>query len=329
MKYIDILKGINKEWSIKEKARYIYENIGKNISYDERFAYSQNKDLLHAIYDREVDIRKEEDARFICHTANKIYKQLLSEENIRCKLIYKKAGVNRPIEVNDVALIFWDEDGNKYYTNIVGDIENCKFGLRTVFFGITDNLYEEAQDVKEIPNDELKEIDIKTGTIKTDYNDIVFELLRNEVKNTNNFKKFLKGEGIDADNLSSDDILKNKMQYLNRLVKFRDKTAGPDEMKKFYKHLFSASVLDKFESKKFKAYEYAKEEGEKVDTLSVLELNLLDFPVYYIYSDEEETYIQMLPDEILEKIDGYHERRNRKLIIETELKSDPNQDDAR
>ena len=37
----------------------------------------------------------------------------------------------------------------------------------------------------------------------------------------------------------------------------------------------------------------------------------------------------MLPDEILEKIDGYHERRNRKLIIETELKSDPNQDDAR
>lgn len=63
MKYIDILKGINKEWSIKEKARYIYENIGKNISYDERFAYSQNKDLLHAIYDREVDIRKEEDAR--------------------------------------------------------------------------------------------------------------------------------------------------------------------------------------------------------------------------------------------------------------------------
>lgn len=39
--------------------------------------------------------------------------------------------------MDDVALVFWDENEDEYYTNIVGDIENCRFGLRTEFFGIT------------------------------------------------------------------------------------------------------------------------------------------------------------------------------------------------
>lgn len=316
MKYIELLNGIEDGWSIKEKARYLYRNICQNMSYDERFAYSQNKELLHEIYNREVDIREDEDTRLICHTSNKVYYQLLSELGIKAKIIYKKPVVQRPIDVNDVALVFWDEEKNRYYTNIIGDIENCRFGLRTAFFGITENLYEEAQDVQEIPIEELKEIDIKTGGIKTDYNDMVFKLLANEVKNTNNFKNFLKAQGIDTSNMSKDNILKNKMFYLTSLIKFRDKTAGPDEMKKFYKHLFSASVLDKFESKKFNTFEYIKENKEEIDVLSVLEIDLREMPIYYVYSEEEQTYIQLLPEEMLQKIDGYRERKGKKLLIE-------------
>lgn len=320
MKYIELLNGIHDEWTIKEKARYLYRNICKNMSYDERFAYSRNKELLYEIYNREVDIRDDEDSRLICHTSNKIYHQLLTELNIKSKLVYKKSAVERSIDVNDVALIFWDEEENKYYTNIVGDIENCRFGLRTEFFGIAKNLYEEAQDVQTIQVEELKEIDRKTGTIKTDYNDIVFSLLANEVKNTNNFKNFLKSQGIDISNLSKDDILENKLFYLNKLIKFRDKTAGPDEIKKFYKHLFSASVLDKFESKKFTTYEYVKEEKEDIDILSVIEIGLNEMLIYYMYSEKEQSYVQLLPEELLEKINGYRERKGKKLSIEKEVK---------
>lgn len=316
MIYIELLNGIEDGWSVKEKARYLYRVLCQNISYDERFAYSQNKELLHQIYDREVDIRKDEDTRLICHTSNKIYYQLLSELGIKAKIIYKKSAVQRPIDVYDVALVFWDENGDKYYTNIVGDIENCRFGLRTEFFGITRNTYKEAQDVKEISPEELKEIDIKTGSIKTDYNDIVFKLLANEVKNKNDFKKFLEAQGIDTNNLSREDILKNKLSYLTRLIKFRDRTAGPDEMKKFYKRLFSASVLDKFEDKKFNTYEFVKENGKEVNVLSVLEINLREKPIYYVYSEEDQTYIQLLPEEMLQKIDGYRERKGKKLLIE-------------
>ena len=141
MVFIKLLDGIDKNWSTIEKAKYLYNQIGKNTSYDERFAYGDNAELMHKIFYRDVDIRKDEDTRIVCHTANKIYLQLLQELKIKAKLVYKNPVVERKIPVKDVALVFWDENGNKYFTNLVGDIQKCKFGLRTAFFGIKNNLY--------------------------------------------------------------------------------------------------------------------------------------------------------------------------------------------
>lgn len=317
MRFIELLDNIEESWTIKEKARNIYWNLCKNISYDERFAYSKNRELLYSIYNREVDIEEDEDTRLICHTSNKVYLQLLERMGIRAKLIYKKSSVERPIEVDDVALIFFDEDG-EYYTNIVGDIQNCKYGLKTKYFGITKNLYEEAQDVKEIPEEELKQIDLKTNCIKLDYYNMVFKLLGEEVKNTNNFKNFLKSQGIDVDHLTKEQILQNKIEYMTKLIKFRDKSAGPDEMKKFYQKLFCASVLDKFESKKFNTFEFVKEMETEVDVISCIEINLSEGPIYYVYSEEEQTYFQLSPEELKEKTRGYRERKGKELQIDKE-----------
>lgn len=321
MKYIELLDEIDESWTTVEKARYLYRQICKNIAYDERFAYGEDENLMKDIYYGDVDIRNNEDIRKVCNTANKIYLQLLKELNIKAQLVYKKAIVNRKISVQDVALVFWDKNGNKYFTNIAGDIENCRFGLRTAFFGIKKNNYEEAQDVVEISNDILKKIDLKTGSIKQDYNDAVFKLLANEVKNTNNFLKFLRSQGINTKELTRDDILKNKIYYINKLIKFRDRTAGPDELKKFYKHLFCASVLDKFESKNFGTYEFVKSDGDEVNVLSIIELKLKqEEPIYYMFSKEEMTYIQLSKDEILEATKGFKERKNRKMLIEDNKK---------
>ena len=321
MKFVELLDGIDKNWSIKEKARYLYTKIAKNITYDERFSYSQNKKLLNEIYNREINIEEDEDTRLICRSSNLVYKQLLDKLGIKSELIYKKPSIEKPIEVEDVALIFWDEKGNKYYTNISGDIESCRFGVKTEFFGRKENLYKEAEDVEEIPNEELKEIDKKIGYIKYDYNNIVFELLANEVKNTNNFKRFLRLQGIDTKNMTEDDVLRNKIQYLNKLIKFRDKTAGPNERKQFYKVLFHASALDKFESKKFSTYEYIKENGEEVDILSAIKINLEHGPIYYIYSESEQTYIQTTIEEIKEKTKDYREVKNKKIEKEQNEKN--------
>ena len=329
MRFIELLDNIYSNWSIKEKARYVYTNLCKNVLYDERFAYGHNKELMQQIYDREIDIEENEDERVVCNSLNKVYKKLLDRLGINCRIIHKKSKIERLIEVDDAALLFWDEEGNKYYTNIIGDIQNCKYGLRSKYFGITKNDYFLAKDVKEITPEELKKIDKNINYIKYDYNNVVFDMIIAEVKNTNNFKKFLISQGIDANHLSKDEILKNKIQYMTRLTKFREKKAGADETKKFYQKLFSASVLDKFESKKFRTFEFVKEEnnGENIDVISCLEINLYDGLVYYIYSKEEQTYIQLTPEELKEKLKGYRERRGKPLLIEYRKNSQQDWDD--
>lgn len=311
MIFAELLKQIKEEWTTKEKVRKIYLLLGQNISYDTRFEYSNNLSLLRQIYDRDVDIDSEESTCLVCNSTNKVFKALLDRLGIRAELVYKPSSVQRKIDIKDVALIFWDADGNKYYTNIIGDIFNCKYGLRTKYFGSTRNFYKEAQDVTQISQEELMIIDIKIGFIRLDYNNAFFEILAEEVKDTNRFRKFLASEGYDLRSLTRDNVLKLKIDYLTKLISFRDKTAGPDELKNFYKKLFCASALDKFESNKFRTYEFSKEENGSLKLISCIEINLHGNIIYYIYSEEKQTYIQITNEEFLEKIQGYSERKGK------------------
>ena len=43
---------------------------------------------------------------------------------------------------------------------------------------------------------------------------------------------------IDIESMTRDDILRNKMQYITRLIQFRNKTAESFERKQFYRKLF-------------------------------------------------------------------------------------------
>lgn len=310
MIYSKLLENIKPDWSAKEKARSLYYNIGKNIIYDENFMYGTNPELLLEIYNREPDPDKDEPIKFVCNSANKLYLKLLQRAGVKAEIIYKKSGIKRPIDVPDVALVFFDEQGNKYFTNIVGDIENCRYTSKTVYFGTNRHLYSAAQDAKKIESEELREIDLKTGNIHSEYSDIAFKLLVDEVKNTNNFKKFLRSQGIDPEKLSSAQILENKMQFLNRYIRFHDKIAGPSERNIFYRRLFCSSALDKFESKHFNAYTYVKETTDGIDSLSVLEINPLKRPSYYIFSKEEETYLPISVEDLIETTKGYYERKN-------------------
>lgn len=322
MIYSQLLEGINENWTAKYKARYLYWNLCKNIVYDQRFMYGSNQEVLKSIYYRDIDIDKDEGPEVVCNSANKRYLQLLQRAGIRAELIYKKSAVKRPITVQDVALVFWDEEGNKYYTNIIADIENCRFGAKTAYFGITRHLYEDAQDVVEIPESELREIDFDTGNIKADYLDIFFQYIKAEVKDTHHFKKFLNSVGVDTSNMTRYEVLQNKMMYLTRLIKYTDKTASVAERKEFYKRLFCGSVLDKFESKAFTTYEFVKETADgDVDSKSVLEINMINRPIYYIYNSEEQTYLQVPSDEVPGVLGGYREIKGKVPFVISQMQT--------
>lgn len=311
----NILLDIDSNWSIKEKVRYMHNSICKQAKYDDRFTYSANPKLLEEIYYKPVSIDEDIEPEVVCNTANTLFSQLMDRENIRNKLIYKKPKNKRIIDADDVACLFYDEEGNEYYTNMMGDMENCKFNLRTRFFGTKMNEYEEAQNVSEISQQELFEIDKKIGLIKQDYSDIVFELLRNEVKNTNNFKRFLTFQNIETTNLCLEQILKYKVRFLNEYIKFRDKTAGSFERKQFYKMLFKSSALDKFEKKYFETFEYVREDGEKVDIILLIGINLQTDPSYFYYSDDAQSYVAIRREELKEMLEGYRSSNKNKDIL--------------
>lgn len=323
----NILLNIDDSWSIKEKVRYIYVQMCKQIKYDNRFLYSANPKVLEEIYYKCVSIDEDISSEVVCNTANKLFSQLMNRENIKNKLIYKKHKTNRIIDVNDVACLFYDEDGNEYYTNIIGDIENCRFGLKTTFFGVNKNEYEEAQNVSMIPEEELFEIDKKTGLIKQGYSDIVFQLLNNEVKNTSNFRKFLAIQNIDISGLSRTQILRYKMKFLNEYIKFRDKSAGTSEMKQFYIKLFSESVLDKFESKCFETFDYVKEDGENINVLLLIAINVETDPTYFYYSEEAQSYVAIRKEELKDMLKGYRcNKKDRDILNLNRFISDNSED---
>lgn len=319
MKLIELLDNIQKEWTIKEKARYLYRMLGKEITYDERFNYSQDKELLENIYHREIEIEKEEVPQIVCNSINKAYAKLLTKAGIKCKLIYKKPKDEKRSDLLDVALIFWDENEDKYFTNISADIQNCKYGLQTSYFGIRKNLYEEAQDVKEISKDELRKMDLKTNCIQYDYYDRLYTLLTEEVKNTNHFKKFLQSQGIHTKQLTRDDILELKMQYIITLIKFTDKLLEPDEIKKLYSRLFRAAALDKFEKKKIEIFEFVKEDENEIDIISCIEIKLAKEVIYYVYKKEERSYLKIPKEELEEKLKGYREKSGKKPMIQKKV----------
>lgn len=83
IRYSDILNDLNDSWTIKEKAKYIYNEICKRSSYDERFIYSQNPQLLESIYNRHIDVDSYISPKLICKTLNAIYSELLNRAGIK------------------------------------------------------------------------------------------------------------------------------------------------------------------------------------------------------------------------------------------------------
>ncbi len=313
-----ILDGVDDSWSAKEKARYIYYQLGKQISYDRNFMFGTSEEKMKAIYHREIDIDKEEDPNVVCNTANSVYLDLLSRVGVKAKKIYSPCKIARNIDEPNVALIFYDENGDGYYTNIIGDIENCRFDCTTNYFGILQNEYEEAQNVKKISASELKVIDYKVKNIEKDYlGDLFLHYLKKEVKHSNSFKKFLRSIGIDTSKMDRMDVMREKMKYINMYIKFEDTSTGPDERNRFYLKLFRGSVFDKMEAQRLSGFEFVKREGDTpVDSISVLELDFPDCPVYYIFDESDRRYVQVPVDEIEGKLIGYNEKKGRKLLVQ-------------
>ena len=193
--FANILDGIDSSWSTIEKAKYIHDAICRVSTYDERFIFSSNPELLYAIYNKEINVDAPMIPVFICKSLNEIYSELLNRIGIRNRIISKKSRLNPNIKAEDKALIFYDESGNAYLTNIAADIQRSKYGMMTRFFGgrDTDNQYGVCDEITVLTLDQLKSVDIKTGYLNKSgiYSDKVFELVSDEIHQNSQIRQTL------------------------------------------------------------------------------------------------------------------------------------------
>ena len=342
MVYAKLLEGINPQWSVKEKAKYLYEQVCINSIYDERIEFTKSADLIRNIYYRDINIDEEQTNSVVCNTICQILQQLLLKENIECRLVKEKSKISRALEIEDVALVFKDGE-EEYLCSPVGDIQNCKYALMPRFFGNKKNRYTEAQNVKEISPEENRKIDRKIGYIpkledgqkedekvEDSYSDVVFKEIADEVKNTQHFKLFLAQQGVEIPKGKSEEeieklrdlIVSEKVKTVTSLIKWKNRGAGTNEKKQFYIKLFQTATFNKLERPRFKTYEFYKQTDESIEILPVIELLLTTGPVYYIYSKEEETYIFIMHSELKEMINGYSERKNKRLLIDEDYEEE-------
>ena len=160
-----------------EKARYIYVQLGKYFSYDERYITSQSDEEKREIFDR--DIEDIVDDKVVCTSLSRIYENLLNRVGIKAKTVLI------PGERLGHAFTELEIDGNKYFTGLIRDLMRIKTGFKTKEFMIDNpDRFGEDSEYTVLSDEDLKRIDDKVGYT---YNRYVYGRLYKNAKRRNEF----------------------------------------------------------------------------------------------------------------------------------------------
>lgn len=187
----DVLSGINQNWPILYKIRYIYIEIGKRLHKNTDFFFSiENKlgsenlniEQIKAIYEDEKISGT--DLSVICRSGSYILKRAYDKAGIECKLM---RSLNCSIKVEDgeeeVVIDHWflavKDENNTYFVSISPDLPYIQMGMKTKHFGAHvpyrrkfsgEQVYE-GEEIKHtvISDEDLFNIDVGIGYVNTYY----------------------------------------------------------------------------------------------------------------------------------------------------------------
>lgn len=184
-----IIDNMPQNLSQMEKARYIYINLCKQVSYDPKFLIANTLGEKQELFDEDVQIESWTKDKVICSTISRLYVRLLEKTGINAKTIHNKDG-----EYLGHVFVSFENEGKNYYADPTHDILKAKTGLKTKCFGTLP--YSEQEVTKDgskhkkynfstISEDELKKMDDLLGyTCSGLYMEDAIELLRKEMQET-------------------------------------------------------------------------------------------------------------------------------------------------
>lgn len=175
--YDRIIEDMPKNLTQIEKARYIYIQLGKYFSYDERYITSESDNEKREIFDR--DIEDIENDKVVCTSLSRIYENLLNRAGITSKTVLI------PGERLGHAFTELEIDGKKYFTGLIRDLMNIKTGFKTNEFMIDNpDRFGDDSEYVVLSEEELKSIDDKIGYT---YNRYVYGRLYKNAKRRDEF----------------------------------------------------------------------------------------------------------------------------------------------
>ena len=335
-----IISNMPSDLSNLEKAYYVYTELGKVVSENPEFVFTDRAG-------KETHYNDQMDTEFygICKSISELYVSVLKDKRIGIEAELVKKSPNSPITHVDTVL---KVDGKYYIANLISDLSKIKSSRRIDSFGAGLERFDRNPKMKEdyeefvkklekrfgkfatLTREQREEMDAKLGysylpQVSKDesnelsnrglYTEDVIELLRKDMQNPESFKKYV----LHDKDVPKKEHLKYKLKYIfDNINKYTDYTADMNYLENIRYYIYVAKkLLPSDELNRINTY-VATIDDDKRNVVSIFKVSPNEkdgLNDYFMYSKEDKKYnevSQMEMNDFLNSLSG----RNVKIIGE-------------
>lgn len=335
-----IISNMPSDLSNLEKAYYVYTELGKVVSENPEFVFTDRAG-------KETHYNDQMDTEFygICKSISELYVSVLKDKRIGIEAELVKKSPESPITHVDTVL---KVDGKYYIANLIRDLSKIKSSRRIDSFGAGLERFDRNPKMKEdyeeyvkklekrfgkfatLTREQREEMDVKLGysylpqVSKSESNELpkrglytedVIELLRKDMQNPESFKKYV----LHDKDVPKKEHLKYKLKYIfDNINKYTDYTADMNYLENIRYYIYVAKkLLPSDELNRINTY-VATIDDDKRNVVSIFKVSPNEkdgLNDYFMYSKEDKKYnevSQMEMNDFLNSLSG----RNVKIIGE-------------
>ena len=284
-----ILKKIPEGLSDLEKARFVYLELGKMVSFNEEYWFGNNK-IKNKIYKSQTkieDLKDIKNNKIICVSLSNLYNYMMGRIGIKAVQAH---------DVNDSRHVYseFEIDGKRYKADLQKDLHFIQTKRRTWEFGEIDVLVADS----EVNTEEIEKIDAKIGY---------------SYQGEKNFRRLI--AKIENEIKKVDELDKKMNIILNKISEYEDISKMGYSEKIWYYYYIIKRMLTLQEKKRECENQLYTEDNDKRKYTCCISVLKRDGEFYrMIYSEKNGKFIPVEDEILIELIeDGLKTCRNEKI----------------
>lgn len=284
-----ILKKIPEGLSDLEKARFVYLELGKMVSFNEEYWFGNNK-IKNKIYKSQTkieDLKDIKNNKIICVSLSNLYNYMMGRIGIKAVQAH---------DVNDSRHVYseFEIDGKRYKADLQKDLHFIQTKRRTWEFGEIDISVADS----EVNTEEIEKIDAKIGY---------------SYQGEKNFRRLI--ANIENEIKKVDELDKKMNIILNKISEYEDISKMGYSEKIWYYYYIIKRMLTLQEKKRECENQLYTEDNDKRKYTCCISVLKRDGEFYrMIYSEKNGKFIPVEDEILIELIeDGLKTCRNEKI----------------